>query len=511
MRQFVFIWMVFVIVACAGQPASPTTAPVAPTTTVVAQAPALRPTLAPTPLSRVDKSSAPVAPTRRPATGPLPPGGVLYYQTTDNMIWAASSHGSDSRPLVAPAQFLGARMAWSPSPDGRALAVVVGTALNRELRGKPQASLLLYDTQGVSRKLMDLFAPSFNWADLDPTAFGTEVGHLAWSPDGRRLAVSSRHEGDIDLYVVEVETGKILRLTRTPLLERDMVWGPDGQWLAYQEQKDSLGDGQGVPNLGLKIIKTDGTAPPVTLAENNRYPGSRRNAVLITFLIWAASDVLLWAPVGPVVGALEFQRATVRGEQSSIFAGPFAQMAWNPTLKRLAIASPFPVTEDLPKAPAPGLWLYGEDQQPTLNPAVQGPVDAVSWAPGISSHLVYITRTGAREYEVFLRRAGVDTKLEPTPLNSSPYVAWSPNGERVAVNHRIYHQSGQVIAELPDAADVPVAWGAGGLIYASSKPGQTVPLSVWDGSTTRLITDRLAPRINSRQLRTTIRLIEPTG
>lgn len=61
----------------------------------------------------------------------------------------------------------------------------------------------------------------------------THVGDAAgptWAPDGRRIALSSA----FDIYVVDVETGAVERLTRTPAVDESAPdWSPDGDWIAF--------------------------------------------------------------------------------------------------------------------------------------------------------------------------------------------------------------------------------------------------------------------------------------
>jgi TolB protein len=81
-------------------------------------------------------------------------------------------------------------------------------------------------------------------------ADGTEVSHrltyregtwapsgLAWSPDGRTLAV----EVSGDLWAVNARTGAATNLTSTPAIaESSPIWSPDGRLLAFARE---VGDG----------------------------------------------------------------------------------------------------------------------------------------------------------------------------------------------------------------------------------------------------------------------------
>ena len=62
--------------------------------------------------------------------------------------------------------------------------------------------------------------------------------HPAISPDGKRLAYSSRENGYWDLFIRELETGKTERITDTPEYEGSPSWSPDGEWLAYDAYRN---------------------------------------------------------------------------------------------------------------------------------------------------------------------------------------------------------------------------------------------------------------------------------
>jgi Tol biopolymer transport system component len=68
--------------------------------------------------------------------------------------------------------------------------------------------------------------PSLGW-DADP----------AWSPDGRRIAFARAGENGADLYVLELATGRVDRLTESPaVVEAHPDWSPDGRRIAFSRR-----------------------------------------------------------------------------------------------------------------------------------------------------------------------------------------------------------------------------------------------------------------------------------
>jgi TolB protein len=81
-----------------------------------------------------------------------------------------------------------------------------------------------------------------------------------WSPDGGRIAFSSRRDGNWDLYVLEVATGSITRLTITPNYEASPSWSPDGAFIAYEAYDND--------NLDIYIVAASGGGTPIRLTYN---------------------------------------------------------------------------------------------------------------------------------------------------------------------------------------------------------------------------------------------------
>jgi Tol biopolymer transport system component len=66
---------------------------------------------------------------------------------------------------------------------------------------------------------------------------GPVVGHLHWSPDGRRLVFSVRQassaEGNMDIYLINTEGGNLRRLTTGSDLSWGVSWSRDGRWISF--------------------------------------------------------------------------------------------------------------------------------------------------------------------------------------------------------------------------------------------------------------------------------------
>jgi TolB protein len=111
-----------------------------------------------------------------------------------------------------------------------------------------------------------------DWDDISP----------AISPDGTRLAFASNREGPWDLFIMDLSSGKISRLTDTPGYEASPSWSPDGRWLAYEAYVDGNGGG-----LDIYILSLDGDQSPIRLTGDQSPSG-----------ISAADYAPAWSPQG---------------------------------------------------------------------------------------------------------------------------------------------------------------------------------------------------------------------
>jgi TolB protein len=67
------------------------------------------------------------------------------------------------------------------------------------------------------------------WNDIAP----------ALSPDRSRLAFSSNRDGFWDLYILDLQTGDVTRVTQTADYDSSPSWSPDGQWLVFETYIDN--------------------------------------------------------------------------------------------------------------------------------------------------------------------------------------------------------------------------------------------------------------------------------
>ena len=83
-----------------------------------------------------------------------------------------------------------------------------------------------------------------SYNDLDP----------AVSPEGRRIAFASDRDGDFEIYLANVLTGEVQRVTDNAVDDRRPAWSPDAQWISYHSPHYSSPTHSGI--FSAKVVGT---------------------------------------------------------------------------------------------------------------------------------------------------------------------------------------------------------------------------------------------------------------
>jgi dipeptidyl aminopeptidase/acylaminoacyl peptidase len=204
-----------------------------------------------------------------------------------NQVWLLDRQGGEAVQLT---DVKGRLQSYEWSPDAKKLALVIGdpdpeaeeAAKLAESGGKPKAPKPIVldrykfkqDGQGYLRSGRHSYVYLFDVATkkLDRLTSGKadEAGPV-WSPDGTRIAFTSNRHPDPDrepsaqIFVAEAKASATEKAI-TPNTSRGggrVEWSPDGKWITFIESDEKKFGAYNQPHLAL--VATDGNSAPTRI------------------------------------------------------------------------------------------------------------------------------------------------------------------------------------------------------------------------------------------------------
>ena len=146
----------------------------------------------------------------------------VLFETSPNgfaQLHLVPSAGGKSQPISDARDGWATFPSWSPDGD-----VIVYSC------GRPsyeKSDLCLLSSSGEFLGLLGDASPSL------------EI-EASWSPEGRMVAFASNRSGDSDVYLIDVETRRVTRLTDDPVHDADPAWSPDGSQIALTSHRNDV-------------------------------------------------------------------------------------------------------------------------------------------------------------------------------------------------------------------------------------------------------------------------------
>ena len=143
-------------------------------------------------------------------------------------------------PSVRKSTMAGNSGSWIPTGPARDASmhrssrnqrgVGLATANGSHLRLSPDNNIDVYIVDVESAQVKRL--TSSPGEDRDPS----------WSPDGTRLAFSSTRDGNSEIYVMRADGSDVRRLTNNSAFDASPTWSPDWSAIAFVSDRDGTRD-----------------------------------------------------------------------------------------------------------------------------------------------------------------------------------------------------------------------------------------------------------------------------
>ncbi|NIS83365.1 MAG: hypothetical protein GTO14_24935 [Anaerolineales bacterium] len=475
----VLLLMTIVVVSCSTSPASPTATPgLAPPTST----PAL-------PIREATPSPSPEPPAIEiPTEGKVSADGpwLVYYDFYTERLIAIDQNGQawQSFEIPKPDNF-----AFFPAPSGGHLAYVSGSAF---LPQPDHELVILQIPVGKIVRRISLFGPTWQeqiveqGLETEYHMFENDVlrglqgeGAVAWSSDGTKVAFTAAIEGpSSDLYLLDLSSGEIERLTSGPLQAYELNWSPDDAWIVHLSV-DTFGTGAGWNVDTLWAAASDGSSV-MRVVDNVR----------MTFVeAWQSETDFLATEWGADFGPQGLFRFSIEKRTREIlFEGPLPALAFDGDVSTAAIFKDPMVAAYFDYVPgvyvidlATGEQIIVEQTEEVSNSIVW--VDSVEmYAATFEERTILFDRSGTLHVEI--SRGGL---LTPSPDGS--FLAIYGDRWRGEPGLAIFTTSGEELAQPASEWVFMVTWSPDSRVAFYETDASLYVLSAEDMTTTMLKKD----------------------
>jgi len=281
----------------------------------------------PTPIAISTPSPAPVQ-TLLEGIGMETPGPWLMFYTNEG-FWLISKEGAIVRLMQISTKYYLER--WEVAPHGGLVAMIQGDGSEKYLE---VISIQEYE-HPLILNLVDYEGEGLNFAsERDGEDFKVDryfaVGQPSWSSDGSKFAFVSSHLGPSpDVYIYDVLSREVTRLTDGPNHSVYLHWSPDDQYIFHARVEKMWMDysGSGYSGWTFYAAKADNSGV-TTIFRSEIDQGNEYS------IGWFSDHEVLMESSYWYCGKFDFRVVNInQGERFSIWSNQYNQSAFNPVGK----------------------------------------------------------------------------------------------------------------------------------------------------------------------------------
>jgi Tol biopolymer transport system component len=287
------------------------------------------------------------------------------------------------------------------------------------------------------------------------------------------IAFTSDRDGQRDIYTIDAEGNHRRRLTNTPEQESDLVWSPDGKYLAYMSSHYDAESNEFIDTL--MVMEADGSniraLTSIGPSSDLRWMPDRQH---LMFNIFNSADVSSSTAVISLAEPEVIKFIGGDNEADHVFSPDMSHIAYIGWNNRI------------------GWSLHVMQADMTHRVRIMDGVRSAVWSPD-SLQLAYIHSTRYQTYLSIINRDG--SNLRRFPLRVSQF-KWSPDGTQILLDGRFvinadgtnFHQltaykqgnieaydwspdSKYVVFSFAYRADHPHAWPRTSRLYVARADG----------------------------------------
>ena len=137
---------------------------------------------------------------------------------------------------------------WTPTATTAPPSATPTPTATPILPGLPGSLLFSSNREGR----LQIYLRDMNTGDITRLTVSNGDDTLpSWSPDGSRIAFTSNRDGNQEVYIMDANGANPVNLTNHPAADSHPAWSPDGAWIAFSTNRDG--------NDEIYLIRADGS------------------------------------------------------------------------------------------------------------------------------------------------------------------------------------------------------------------------------------------------------------